>query len=336
MNDIQNNSVSNDTQPKKRRSRGTIIVDSSAFFYLPYKSKYPFVNNITHSESSIPYYTDLLVFLSEHGYDIVIPEMVSVEVAQVLSDGHHTHKLFPKTATDMSNQAVNFLKNCGRGIYPHIKILSAPQEAASNAATYMRNFRNVFFSNRSDSKKKSMIKAITASGHPNYGEQAAADLVQYSNLSYPIFYLSNDHGSFKTVRNGNSDTARCPIRNLSLLGLLDALHQRGILDQLGIPGPNPIQLITDDMIAQYNKIVKLQAALIISIDHRGNSTSREKPFYESLGGLKEELAAEKNPSTSTATPSTAGSGRAAAFVEKYANRGVTIPGNGANDVRHTR
>lgn len=77
--------------------RGTIIVDSSAFFFLFCKvpedqknmefQQFKRRNGIDGGKTRIRHYLGALDFLAQQGYHIVVPEMVAAEVASVLACG---------------------------------------------------------------------------------------------------------------------------------------------------------------------------------------------------------------------------------------------------------
>lgn len=294
------------TQPEKeRKHRGTIIVDASALIWLALPSDRPFLPQKNDGSSdNTPRYMDMLYFLAERGYDVVIPEMCAYEAGQMLSDGKCLHKLFDgkNRYHAQSQHTIPMLKSVAHGQHPHVSIRKPPEECDSLQANLMRELDRAVNTNLSYTLTQCAVITqldATRKSTPDLGEKSAADLIRHSQSVGPFFFLSNDTRSFNIVRKEAPDQQ---VNSLSVHGLLNALQYHQLLEHVGYPARERADIIVKRAEAKDAEISPRthgrHNCLLRPIDtSEKNFACDTQPFRKSLAGLREALEAEKTAAT---------------------------------------
>jgi hypothetical protein len=322
--------------PPFRKHRGTIIVDSSALFYLTQPTDKDSLTHPTDTQKDPQArYMDVLYFLGQQGYDVIIPEMCSYECAEILSTGQTADALFTHTDKyqELKTNFRTMLRAIAHHAYPNVSICPPPKDCHSESADFIRNIANIVTTSfgggeHSQYYTRSLLKAVNAKrSSGDFGEQAAADLVQYKHqkMHEPFFFLSNDARSFAVVRNAHPDKK---VAYLSVTGLLHALHDTNLLAHAGFPANISVENIRKDLISKKRPDSHDPTnALFDRIDtFRSDFYGGGYPFKASLLGLKEEIDAEKTAALSIASekPGDA-SDRIAKFKARYGHKSAALP-----------
>lgn len=100
---------------KKEKCYGSIIVDACTLMSLSAK--------IPGNQSEGKHFYDILPWLAEHDFKIIIPEMVTYETSQILTNGSSVRELFSKEGEDPDATALHdFLKDVSKGKYRNMHI----------------------------------------------------------------------------------------------------------------------------------------------------------------------------------------------------------------------
>lgn len=129
--------------------RGTIILDASAIMALA-KPVAADCTNGREDFSDTFSCLELLALLGRQGYRILIPEMVSLEVSNIMANGANINRIFPaqsryfyKSKLDVAaqEQCRTFLIKASRGEYPNIQII--PNTGPEHVDAYCRQLQTI-------------------------------------------------------------------------------------------------------------------------------------------------------------------------------------------------
>ena len=161
-------------------NRGIIVVDTCALFSLAGKT-------------CNKHYFDTLAFLSQHGYKIVIPDMVAFEATQVLPNGKCIERYFEHNKNKGHPGLVHFIETIAAGKYPNITIARTEEPAA------IRNFieRLVEITNknvRAPEKRQLIIDHQSNNrDRKNWGDNSIREMVKALPPSPPVHVLTQDY-----------------------------------------------------------------------------------------------------------------------------------------------
>lgn len=283
------NSHSTNTSPLKR---GIIIVDSSALLSLclPIDEKFR-CSTPSKYAGEVPRYVDMLVMLSQHGYDIIIPEMVAFESGRVLRDGLTFRNGIP--LSPLKQLAKHFLEKVGQDEYPNIHI-QPPGAAQTKAAEFIKK---MWRSARQMPLRegRTVITQLMQQDRVDFGEMAAADLIRYDykKSEAPIFYLSTDKEAFSRVFNAANMLGRV-VGKVNLAGMIAAIKNNYLSQDVGLANCDTDRIIIsifDDTYRLNNKVnVHIHYPSKVIIDSsKPYGTNSDFFFRNSLRGIQGEI-----------------------------------------------
>lgn len=161
-----------DTMHPPAHERGTIILDASAIFLLAKDAAPANSGQLEHS------CLEIIPFLAQQGYTILIPEMVSVEVSHILANGDKVDRLFASTKFSPKSSDINthtrrqcreFLVKASHGLYPNIRII--PDTGPHEVDAYCKRLQDI-------SRFEKTQNASSRGHHPERHRNAARDLLR--------------------------------------------------------------------------------------------------------------------------------------------------------------
>ena len=223
-----------DQTPAKPK-HGIIILDTGAIMRLLQPIDDPkFLTNHKRQEKTSARLMDTLVFLSHHGYEVIVPEMVSYECGKILRDGK------PAIGSKQDSGAWEkhtrpFLRNIG-DLDGNFRIAPAPASDGSAPARFMDKLWNVHTGHEEENRLTEGAAKLNSHdiAHKSYGDIAAHNLVRHEHLAaVPVFYLSEDIEAMKEmIRIGQHK--KIPVSCITPTGLFNALDECQLLPTAGI------------------------------------------------------------------------------------------------------
>jgi hypothetical protein len=229
-------------EPTLKPTRGTIVIDSNALFELtiPIPEQYKLNPNENVSVA------DLLFRMAQHGWFVVIPEMVAYQCAHTFRDGSSVSSIFPS-----KNQPRFFQFNARKFLAKvpnfagNVKIVPPSAKDNSLSALYMRNIWRIYQSNMPKPDKRSSITSIRQSNYGrDFGEQAAIELIRLGYRCDPAcFFLTNDGNARQKATRKGISVINCRdffkvVETENLLGILNlqGLSFEGYFNCVVTPG----------------------------------------------------------------------------------------------------
>lgn len=195
--------------------RGIIVVDTCSLFSLAGEAQQG------------KHYFDILTFLSEHGYKILIPDMVAFEASQALPNGSNVGKYFQRKDNRYHSALVKFIEDVAKKKYPNIYITSTPEP------TEIRNFIDKLVEITrlppSNPKARKLIMDHQDKNHNrrNWGDKAIQELVQDIQNTFqsqiPVHVLTQDYRFLSDIGYSMPE-----LNVLTAFGLLLAVVESGL------------------------------------------------------------------------------------------------------------
>ena len=317
--------------------RGIIIVDSSSLIMLCTKLEAKLLHSraIAFNDTAL---SDTLFSLGRHGFEIVIPEAVAQQCANVMRDGTSTNVYFSKSHEKPVRKAAgSFLSRLERD-EGNIRIAPPLADDMTEAARYVNAAWKIHMNKETFPKSsrvldKHSLRTIVCKSlsgldqeFPNrmrhgYGEDAACELVKHLDIREPspVFYLSDSKEGRIRVAGANPNLK---VNQLNVSGLYEALRVEGLLPLFGI-GNRPFQEMSSYLrLASADPrenlpLVAGRADYFDPIDRIPPPFNHEKPFQHAIAGLREEIAAGRNTPQWPEKVVTEPGGRAAQFAKKW-------------------
>lgn len=175
--------------------------------------------------------TDALKLLANNGYEIIIPEAVTLECANVMRDGSTLGQHFRGNTNIFSPLTQQFLEEI-----PKLKgsIYIAPPHANdhSEPAQTIREIWSIHNSHaRRTFKNTSIINARKNFKEDNNSISIIEFFRHMLKPEVPVFFLSQ---SIKAFQNASAVRSDININNLTPTGLFNAFHKENLLNALGI------------------------------------------------------------------------------------------------------
>lgn len=329
--------VSDMTQNSNKK-RGIIIVDSSALFKLCLPVDHVHLIRKPISDEK-PVYADVLRFLGNHGYEIIIPEMVAYQCSQVLHDGLKYNNGIPNSRGckphTLDAYLADLFADIASGRFPGAKIVAPQPHDNSGAASFMRKIWHASRQQRegrdATAERKAVMELANLHKETNtkgYNTQAAIDLVKsMKDLREPIFYLSDNAHSLQEVYSAGTNGK---VGKLNLRGLIVAMDRAKLLGCVNINSVDGTMPLVDDMLQQHaylsrshNQELKISSAIIPILDSNYANGESNYPFLESLKGIRREVeearSAEKRLDQEISRKAPA-QNPASRFTEKFKGR----------------
>lgn len=222
--------------------RGTIVMSASGLISLCSK-----VSDRLKEDGLYPdNYLDILGFLGKNGYQIVIPEMVSVEAANIIRNGFCINDAFGKSGKfatqpklepllkDAARAAGSPLKNfTGISIATH----TGPEEVEALLDRLNHHTNNQQeLSKQPHAKKRAHPQNIIhtlsdnlwISEKTDFGDRAILSLLSKEPLAEPITVITNDVDLMRTIRDQFPDV--CP---LAVPNFVYSIGQSGVAHHAG-------------------------------------------------------------------------------------------------------
>lgn len=297
----------------KSGKRGIIVVDTSALLPMCLELPDEYKSDAAKKEGRVEHVSDLLFFLADHGYEVLIPEAVANECGNFLRDGTSVNDLFGRKSLDSFSAICAHFFPLVPNAPGAIRIVPPFQSEISDGARLARTLWNTIKNKNCDTFKRNDIASTLKDLRDitQAGDDAAVALFLHlrktqerSDSSIPVFYMSYDVNAMNRINNLATDCFS-PNR-LNMNGLVDALVAEGVIDIKSTKGFNTKRIICGDN----DKAIYDNS---FSVDTRINenpSKATHHPFRESLRGLKEEIEAAK-PKEQEITPDEEARGKAA-------------------------
>lgn len=340
-NGIKNNGI-------KVPYRGDIIVDACALLHLC-------VDIPKDGYDPAPRkFLSLLPFLAKNGYHIIIPEMVSYEMGQILASGFDVGSLFDKKSRKPAYDILKpFLKDAAlpeSSPYkenPNIEMRSAtgPEEVDIFLQSMEKIVKN--HQKRAEYLKKRVVLNYTIdkegvkaiSGNATHHEIANLEKMKKPGCSgddaiislagkyyeqkdnKPVFVLTDDNSLIKTIINKFPATKKFPGVNIvTASNLIYSLVGAGLSADAGFPVSFPAVDLNRKRMEFLEKMKGEKKVITdkLHFDEDGyNSFIKSLPFFKSLEGLAEDLKKQKEKEANVNAGECNGSGRAEKFRKKY-------------------
>jgi hypothetical protein len=312
--------------PVVRPHRGTIIVDASTLIFLGAEVAPHLRADGLHPTD----YLEVLRFLGRNGYRILIPEVVSLESAQVLATGQSLGNYFdserkltqkslksflhdaalPEGDPLKSNPNVQIVAHTGPA---HVDRYCADMGNAVNHSTLRFTGRNTRTVTANQQKRTHLVKLMERD-RTDFGDDAILSLLEREG-SGNVAVLANDTGLLRRVNREFPD-----VHTSNSVQLLYAMGRAGLNRSLGFAPQVRSRDIRDDHIAKTRATGSEGDAYSLKYDAFSNDGL---PFYLSLRALGDELRAHQLKSE---VPPPAAGARAAKFADKYARfKGMQPP-----------
>jgi hypothetical protein len=217
-----------------KKVRGTILVDANVFFnlYAAVDGKFR-PSGVT--QAKLRRYIDGLKFLSHHGYDILIPEMVAFETENVISTGDDVDRYF-RRSDDTRDKVYRgdmkkFFKDVAKGKqYPNIHII--PTDEPYEAAAFLKRVHDIISRNpRPSAQATRQLVRLQRRQRNDFGDQAIEALLEHDEIRthhQPFFLLSDDHEV-------ETNAAKYPDVNIvNTRGFMEACIQSGLWEGFGL------------------------------------------------------------------------------------------------------
>jgi hypothetical protein len=219
-----------------KKVRGTILVDANIFYNL-YAAVDSAFRPSGSTQAKLRRYIDGLKFLSHHGYDILIPEMVAYETENVISTGDDVDRYF-RRSDDTRDKVYRadmkkFFKDVAKGKkYPNIQMI--PTDEPYEAAAFLQRVHEIIARNpRPSAQATRQLVSIQRRQRDDFGDRAIEAILGHDEIRtyhQPFFILSDDHEV-------ETNSAKYPDVNIvNTRGFIDAFIRSGLWEGLGLAG----------------------------------------------------------------------------------------------------
>jgi hypothetical protein len=235
----------------KRKPRGIIVVDTCALLNLCVPIPDRFIHRQAKAFGHIPQLSDALFYLTEQGYDVIIPEMVAHEAGHYMRDGTSVHQHFHNLPNDgFYKVTASFFHKVRQNAFEPSAITIEPPLADDHSAD--ATLLNNLYAAHTDPHftPRERCQAIIGITHhhkhsQHAGENAAFQLIQSLPASKtPVYFLSDDVMACETLMQKQCNV---PVHILGSAGFYTALQKNNVLPKLGIV-PVPHQDIAKRML----------------------------------------------------------------------------------------
>lgn len=293
--------------------RGSIIVDTSALISLCA----PASEHARNQYGKPAHYIDLLLMLANNGYQIIIPEMVSLEAAEMPRTGQRISNLFPNSTRYKSDDILPTIIRDAilPSNNPH-KEYKGLMLASDTGPREVDNFCNKILwalSLSDNDEKRRRISEITKQPKSQYGDRAIISLMRGAVSTFPddnIIVLSDDTRLIKSI---TSEFGKG--RSLTTTKLLAAMCQTGLARNAGIHPE-----ISDEMLLiDYFSHSERKQTEHDSLEHvlRMPKPASSK-FYASLMQLAADMETAQPDQPEAVASDPGPSGHVAKFKARYA------------------
>ncbi len=228
----------------------------------------------------------MLTFLSKHGYEVVIPEMVAYESGWFMRNYKSVWDYIGRTSQwvpEVSEfiRAIPSLIKTGHNIHiepPH-------PEDASEGAKLMRKLDEIATDDTlSDRTKyyKSEEAYYRFKEKKHRGDVAAEHLIaSFKKPCPPVYYLTDDEGAWNNIA---PLSARLPVSRLNTLGLYEAFETNLLLPEVDIAAKRTVFLKHGVKTARYPQGLKAGAAYA-GMDFSPRDNLNIRPLEGALTGF---------------------------------------------------
>lgn len=322
------------TRPVIAPTRGIIIVDSSAILPMCAELKNEHLTEEARKKEKPVRLADTLNFLAKHGYEVIIPEMAAIECGGFMRDGTSTedHSVHKNAYSRLCRPFLGGIPDQ----HGNIRIEPPSAKDSTQVATYVRALWKVHKKahERADNTNPAILKVNEmnrtthqAFDRSNFGDMAAFELIRHMKKpSVPVFYLSCDNEARAKAAAVRPDIQ---VNGLGPSGLFHALKKRSTLSEIGIANVGSEEVL-QHCISVLNGMGFEQKASLNSLRYpldRGAEPD-QRPFYDSLRGLREEITSESKEYklTKKEVAEAAPSNAIDKFRKKYAPRPSPLTG----------
>jgi hypothetical protein len=319
--------------------RGIIIVDACALIDLA-KQVSPYLRK---NGAVLETYLDTLLFLSRHGYRVLIPEMASVEAGQILANGQNIDSAYRKTHTDKYKKDHDsirpFLRNVALGHYPNIEIIAdtGPQDvdAHCNALRSAMNINWGTKDKKRDFLRRSNLTQTQRSSTDDFGDKAILSMIDRDMAGIDhcknVLVLTDDEllrdSILEKHLEGSTLFDQPRIAGLTSRKFIHALAMGGLTEKMGFaPVSRPYDITQEFSTAAY-----AQSSHAIVYKEAGKAWSESialSRFYQSLLGVRKDLDAPTPPAEPEAPTQPRAAKGIAGFTKRYGNLQLTKPSSG--------
>jgi hypothetical protein len=310
-------------QPLLNPTRGTIVIDSNALFDLtiPIPEEYKLNPNENVSVA------DLFFHMAQHGWSVVIPEMVAYESAQMLRDGSSVSRIFNSRRLDQFI-VEDFLAKVPNSA-GNIKIAPPSAKDNSSSALYIRHIWKIHQSRIPEhDKRKSIMDIHRRSPSKDFGEQAAIELIRLEYKCDPAcFFLTND----RAARRQATDQ-RIPVINC--YDFLKVAETENLLGKLNLHGLSFEDYFNCVVMPAHRRNIDRPQYLPGNISGAYCLSSAGQAFAEAMRGIGDEMCAidqtaEPEPLTEI-QPMRQGPSGIKRFADRYGATFARRPGLGGS------
>lgn len=222
-------------------TRGTIVVDNSSLYLLHGETSKGFKADGTRWR-----FYDILPFLAEHGFRVIIPDVVAFEAERVLASGEAINDAFTRNRTPQYRPELEkFLIDIAGGKYPNVlmPICQGPRPV-KKAMTALQKalYRHQRGDNNSLTRiirvQSLMRHAIDRKGI-EFGDEAIESIIGGESpliiKDRPVFVLSDDIKFFKKIAHKEN---WANVGFLTTWGLFDALTESGVFKRIPCIDPH--------------------------------------------------------------------------------------------------
>lgn len=266
---------------KSRQARGVIVVDTGILIDMECKVNSRFMTD----PSRMATYLDMLPILAKHGYQIVIPESVAYEAAQVLIDGTNLLDYFyivdkPKWE---HKALVAFLQAAAKGEYPNVSIVATTEPP--EITNYLERIKTTAATLKTISDHQSpayrgvldYLKGLQRQ-HKQFdmdkAMESAVDGYMPTASAVPVFVLSTDQEAVTKIAQKHPR-----IGVLSINGMIKAIQKYGAARLFGIDETVDTRTMSFDMEGQLLKASEgKQRGHHVVLDLRGELYRRNAGF----------------------------------------------------------
>jgi len=294
--------------PSAAPERGVIILDADAICNLCVPVA-PSLRTAFGPEQ----YIYLLQFLSQHGFRVVIPEMVAVEATRLLKGGQNISTVFKNNPhiSDKSQWFENqlakrrpFVLDASRPAdsthkrYPNIEVIgdTGPAEVDEHCnrlragVDLVKDMRHAKNNRVTHTISQSVVRTLQANRSNDLGDAAILSLLNHPEKigsPGPVFVLTND----KTLRETINTHYPAPRLVITTAAFLYGASLAGITTHAGFTAESTPQLLHDDMIRHSLREGK---SLRAEQSHPWLKALEKSPFQQAMQVLGRELTAQKS------------------------------------------
>jgi hypothetical protein len=217
--------------------RGIIVADACSLRRLQAGVRQEFYEDGVSAGKPVRRYLDLLPFLGEHGFRIIVPEMVSMEMGGVLLGAPNVDDLFSDSrrnqeATDTVRPLKLLLERAKSGKMAGMAI--RPSDPATDHGQYLDSLRDIAADPALSRKRKCDLLAVAQNrDQRDFGERACLDAIaelvnRPGGPGVPVFFLSDDRAALRECHGRFGDR----VGRLNTKGFLGGFTRTGLFERL--------------------------------------------------------------------------------------------------------